>query len=88
MDVDLTDMVRATTTVDDPLTWALADVHLLLLLLDDDSGTLPALWTDVQVPLGSFFWDIFSITVLPAAGRSRIWAGHATAGTGAWSARA
>lgn len=26
---------------------------LLLLLLDDDSGSLPALWTDVQVPLGA-----------------------------------
>lgn len=26
---------------------------LLLLLLDDDAGTLPALWTDVQVPLGA-----------------------------------
>ncbi|MFD1720004.1 GOLPH3/VPS74 family protein [Amnibacterium endophyticum] len=26
---------------------------LLLLLLDDDAGTLPGLWTDVRVPLGA-----------------------------------
>ncbi len=26
---------------------------LLLLLLDDDSGALPSLWTDMQVPLGA-----------------------------------